>query len=71
MGREWANPFRIGSQNYRILERLRLGPITNYQIVKWFGVLKYTGRLAEIRKAGYKILATKIKGGVWSYQLIQ
>jgi hypothetical protein len=42
-----ANPFSPKSQNYRILERLREGPATNAELVKY--ALNYTGRISEIR----------------------
>lgn len=42
------NPFNPKSQNYRILERLREGPATNAELVKY--ALNYTARGS--RKSG-------------------
>jgi len=47
MHRRMKNPFRPGSQKYRILERLREGPATNAELVKY--ALNYTARISEIR----------------------
>ncbi len=67
------NPFMVGSQNYRLLERLRIGPVSNAEIVHKLRMLKYTGRLSEIRRKGFNVLATKVadKRGVFIYQLVQ
>jgi len=42
-----SNPFKPGTQNYRILERLREGPASNSELVKY--ALNYTARISEIR----------------------
>lgn len=48
MHRRMKNPFNPKSQNYRILERLREGPATNAELVKY--ALNYTARGS--RKSG-------------------
>jgi hypothetical protein len=47
---------RISRQCKEILERLRQGPATNGELVRF--ALKYTGRISELRQAGYKIKAS-------------
>jgi hypothetical protein len=42
------NPFRPGSQKYRILERLREGPANSSELAKY--ALNYTARISEIRR---------------------
>lgn len=42
------NPFRPGSQKYRILERLREGPANSCELAKY--ALNYTARISEIRR---------------------
>lgn len=43
------NPFKRGSQNHRLLERLKEGPVSNREIMRMY-IPKYTGRLSEIRE---------------------
>lgn len=64
-------PFAPGTQNYRLLERLRLGPIMNHEIVYDLGILKYTNRISDLRARGYDIQSKPIKRGVWQYSLIR
>ncbi len=68
------NPFRPGTQNDRLFQRLKAGPVTNLQIIQDHHILKYTGRISEIREALRPYLmdvhAQKIKGsGVFVYSL--
>jgi hypothetical protein len=44
---------RLSRQCEQILERLRQGPATNYDLSRF--ALKYTSRLSEIRQAGYRV----------------
>jgi hypothetical protein len=46
-----ADLFNARSQNYRVYERLLRGSITNGGIVRELGILKYTSRLTDVRKA--------------------
>ena len=60
---------RLSRQCREILERLQAGPMTNAELA---GVaLKYTSRLSDIRKAGYRIKCTLIdaKRGLYRYEL--
>lgn len=43
-----TNPFKTGSQKYRILERLRQGPANSSELAKY--ALNYTARISEIRR---------------------
>jgi hypothetical protein len=58
---------RLNGQCQAILERLRLGPATNAELSVIS--LKYTGRLSDLRKAGYVIDAKRCEGGIWTYTL--
>lgn len=74
MSRRLANPFNPKSQNYRILERLREGPATNAELVKY--ALNYTGRISEIRARvnaqGLDVIARDLKrGGLTEYRIGQ
>jgi hypothetical protein len=67
--------FKPGSQNCRLLGKLFDGPITNDQIVRELHILKYTGRISEVREAVRPYLmdieAQRMPGtsGQWVYQL--
>ena len=67
--------FKPGSQNCRLLGKLFDGPITNDQIVRELHILKYTGRISELREAVRRYLmdieAHRIPGtsGCWRYHL--
>lgn len=56
----------------RILERLKIGPATNYQLcVPEIGGLRACGaRIPELREEGYDIKAEHVKGGTWLYTLV-
>ena len=59
---------RLAGQNSEMLAMLRRGPKTNaaFQLA---GMLKYTSRISDLRKAGYKITATRLSGGLFLYTL--
>ena len=65
-----AEMARLHSQTGRIITRLRRGPATNYELARI--ALKYTGRISELRRRGYKITCRKLEGvfGVTEYDLI-
>jgi hypothetical protein len=44
---------RLSGQSLRILERLQSGPATNRELAEIS--LKYTGRISDLRKAGYDV----------------
>lgn len=58
---------RLTGQNKRILERLREGPATNVELCEI--ALKYTSRISDLRKAGYRITNTREAGGVTRYEM--
>ncbi|HPC03409.1 MAG TPA: hypothetical protein PKY58_04850 [Syntrophales bacterium] len=75
MAESISNPFRHGTQNHMLLERLRLLPILNHEIVRELGILKYTGRISDVRKKlriqGFDLVARKIQGEVHEYRIIR
>lgn len=46
---------RLVRQARLLLERLRRGPITNREIVTELGILNGTGRVSDLRAAGYTV----------------
>ena len=64
------NPFKPGTQLFRLFEALEKGPVTNREIITDLNIFKYTGRLSEIRQAGFEVAARKLNGGLWQYKLI-
>ena len=64
-----ANPFQIGSQNYRLLERLRRGPTTNKEMVDKMRLFKYGGHLSELRAKGFNVEGVQVLKGLWEYRL--
>ena len=67
------NPFKNGSQNYRVYERLTKGPVTNSEIIREMGVFNSTGRCSEIRefvqKHGIDLISRPLGEGLWQYNL--
>ena len=60
---------RLTGQNAAILARLRCGPATNVELA---GIaLKYTSRVSDLRKAGYRVECERGVGGVTVYQLME
>ena len=45
---------RLTGQNQAILERLRRGPATNFELAEIS--LKYTSRISDVRAAGYTVV---------------
>ena len=66
--------FNPGSQNHRILSLLQRGPVTNVELVRDHHILKYTGRLSDVRQAlrpyGVGINAERVHGGTFIYSLM-
>ena len=59
---------RLSNQNARILARLQQGPATNRELSEM--ALKYTGRLSELRQAGFAVTAEKRANGLTVYRLV-
>ncbi len=74
MPEELTNPFPMGTQNHALLERLRSGPVKNYEIVRDLRILKYTGRLSDVRKGlrrqGLDLVERKIHDFVHEYRIV-
>ena len=43
--------FRNGSQNFRVYERLLIGPVDNGELPRTMRINKYTSRISDIRRA--------------------
>jgi hypothetical protein len=58
---------RLTGQNATILALLRMGSCTNIELSRVS--LKYTGRISDLRAAGYRIVCHRGDGGVNTYTL--
>ena len=58
---------RLRGQAAKILLRLQKGPALNTDLAEI--ALKYSGRISDLRAAGYEIEATNLGGGLWRYSL--
>lgn len=67
------NPFTVGTQNWRLWERLRQGPVTNAEIVRELNIFNSTGRISEVRQAlagtGWTVDTKWIKRGLFEYSV--
>jgi hypothetical protein len=66
------NPYRPYSQNWYILEALQQGKVTNTDLVTGRvgrKIYKYSSRIAELRSAGFPVIAHHLHDGLWEYQL--
>lgn len=66
------NPFQYDSQNYRILERLKNGGVTNAEMSVEMRIPKYTNRISEIRTKlsyAFEVPCTPLGGGLNRYTL--
>ncbi len=70
------NPFKFGTQNYRILSRLRQGPVTNVEMYdpKKMNIPRYGGRIYDINNAlkpwGFEVEQTTVHKGLREYRLV-
>ena len=60
---------RLQGQNAAILDRLMKGPATNDELIRLSR--KYTSRVSDLRKAGYRIRCHRGDGGLNTYVLEQ
>jgi hypothetical protein len=60
---------RLSRQCVRLLDRLSVGPMTNVEAVTELRILNLTGRVSELRQAGYDVKAPRGAEGVWTYTL--
>jgi hypothetical protein len=58
---------RLTGQNAAILQALRIGAMTNVELSRIS--LKYTGRISDLRAAGYRIVCERGDGGLNVYRL--
>ena len=58
---------RFHTQTELIIEKLRRGPATNVELAELS--LKYTSRISDARKRGYKIKCKRLGGGITRYEL--
>lgn len=70
-----TNMFNAGTQNHALLERLSCGPILNHQIVRELGILKYTGRISDVRHSvrgqGFDVVEERVGKSVHEYRIIR
>jgi len=68
-----VNPFKHGSQNHRVYERLKLGSVTNLEIVTEMKILNSTGRVSDVREFlknhGMDVKARPLGNGCWQYRI--
>ena len=64
--------FQPGSQNTRLLDLLRKGPVPNYVIARKLHILSHTRRISDLREHGYDVIGTRVpdRRGVVVYQLV-
>lgn len=69
------NPFTVGTQNWRLYERLTDGPVTNAEIVRKMGIFNSTGRISDLRRRlqsmGLDVDGRAIdrESGLWEYRI--
>jgi hypothetical protein len=68
------NPYRPGSQKFRLLERLKDGPLTNKEIIEIYHIWNTTGRLSDIRlevlePMGLALESVRIKKTLFEYRI--
>ncbi len=64
---------KLSPQCRKLLDAFLSAPnneLWNYEIVRNLYILNHTGRISDLRKAGYKIEEVKKEGGCRLYQLI-
>jgi hypothetical protein len=71
MNRTFGNPFRAGTQNNLLLNRLVKGPVTNGEIVYKMRISRASARLFEINQYlmdyGFRIIKHSPQKSVWVY----
>ena len=56
---------RVTGQSAAVLERLRLGPATNIELGRI--CMRYSARVHDLKRAGYRIRSQRVEGAVWSF----
>ena len=65
---------RLAGQNGRLLERLRIGPVTNTEIVEKMKIWAAATRISNVREwlrkhTGETIICQRLEGGVFRYTI--
>jgi len=67
------NPFKPGSQNSRLYERVKLGAVTNGEIIYGMRIANSTGRASEIREFlapyGFHLDCRRVDGSEFVYEI--
>jgi len=71
MKRKTLNPFKQGTQLYNLLERLKIGIATNFELSDSTGlnIKSYRARISDLRDAGFNIVKIHIKKSLFAYKL--
>lgn len=64
-----ADQKRLNGQCLIILDRLRQGPATNEKLWELSKARNLSGRISDLRAAGYSITCERLAGGVTRYTL--
>lgn len=59
---------RLRGLNAKVLERLREGAATNFELNKI--CLRYGARIHDLRQAGFQIGSERVEAGQWKFWLI-
>jgi hypothetical protein len=69
------NPFRPGSQNYRLLEWLKQRPATTGDLLYSLRFGSHPRRVKEVRDyletLGYKVVTSQIKSNLFQYRIYE
>ena len=60
---------RLTANALRVLERLKVGPATNAELVA-VGGIRAVGRVWDLEQDGWHIEKEHVSGGTWRYRLI-
>lgn len=60
---------RLSAQCLRLLNRLKRGEVTNWEIASDLRILNGTARISDLRANGFPVTATHKDGGTWVYKL--
>lgn len=67
------NPWKAGTQNFRLYERMKQGPVTNAEIVRTHGIFNSTGRVSDIREFlaphGIRVECQRVHDGLFEYSI--
>lgn len=58
---------RLSAQSAAILDRLKQGPATNFELSRI--ALRYSARIHDLKKAGFKVSSKQVAGAEWIFEL--